>query len=175
MSGPEVSDLDGLFPDAADLGGAERVPASELPEPYRALLDHPHHMTVTVEAHYGQPVEVEVLACRRDGDDYARKILLRLRDGSRVVQSGIVRIRLSECAPPVAAAILEGKTPLGRVLIEHDVLRSIHPTGFVRLETPPSLAAWFGLSAPATVYGRLGVILCDGRPAIEVLEILAPV
>jgi hypothetical protein len=31
------------------------------------------------------------------------------------------------------------------------------------------------LTRPETCYGRLGVIFCDDRPAIAVMEILAPV
>src|SRR5204863_10129261 len=35
--------------------------ASALPEPYRGLLAHTEHMTVTMEAFYGAPVAVRVL------------------------------------------------------------------------------------------------------------------
>ena len=33
---------------------------------------------------------------------------------------------------------------------------------------------WFGLKEPATLYGRLAIIHCDGKPAVELLEIVAP-
>jgi hypothetical protein len=75
----------------------------------------------------------------------------------------------------VRDAILEEKTPLGRVLIDNNVLRRIEPTAFLQITPGPKLADWFGLSRPETCYGRLGVIFCDDRPAIAVLEILAPV
>jgi hypothetical protein len=32
-----------------------------------------------------------------------------------------------------------------------------------------------GLSEPATMYGRTGVIFCNDQPAIAVLELLAPI
>ena len=151
------------------------VPPDEVPEPYRRLLVHHHHMTVTVEAFYGRPVDVRILASRRGGNSYNREILLELHGTGQVVQFGAVRIDLSCCAGPVADAILEGKTPLGRVLIEHNVLRRIEPTAFLQIEPGPKLVEWFGLPRARLTYGRMGVIFCDDRPAIAVLEILAPV
>ena len=54
-------------------------------------------MTVTVEEFYGSPVDVRVLECRRDGNEYARKILLTAHATGQVVQFGLVRINLGVC------------------------------------------------------------------------------
>lgn len=170
-----LDDLYSLFPDRADEPTVEPIPPAELPEPYRRLLDHTHHMTVTVEQFYGRPVDVTVLDVWNRGDDYARKILLTLRPDGRVVQFGIVRIDLRVLTPPVRRQIEEQKTPLGRVLIQNDVLRTVRPTGFFRVTPSPAMTAWFGLTEPATTYGRIGVITADGKPAVRVAEILAPV
>ena len=153
---------------------AAMVPATAIPEPYYGLLAHTDHMTVTVEAFYGQPVDVRVLAAGRDADFYHRRIVLELQRTRRVVQYGAVRLDLRCCTPAVRTAILEQKTPLGRVLIENDVLRRIEPTAFLRVESGPTLAADLGLPGPTTLYGRTGVIFFGDRPAIAVLEILAP-
>jgi hypothetical protein len=69
---------------------------------------------------------------------------------------------------------VEGKTPVGRILIQHNVLRRIEPTAFLRIRGGPAQMAWFGLSEPHTLYGRLAFIHCDGKPAVELLEIVAP-
>jgi hypothetical protein len=172
---PTFDHLYRLFPDSPDRPAAEAVPAGDVPEPYYRLLVHSHHMTVTVEDFYGGPVDVRVLARRRDGDEYARKILLALREGGSVVQFGLVRIDLGVCPPPVRDAIVDGKTPLGRVLIEHDMLRRIEPVGYLRVRLSAGMADWFGAAGGAETYGRLGVIYTGERPAVEVLEILAPV
>jgi hypothetical protein len=37
------------------------------------------------------------------------------------------------------------------------------------------MAEWFGAALGTETYGRLGVIYTGDRPAVEVLEILAPV
>jgi hypothetical protein len=151
------------------------VPPSWAPEPYRRLLVHHHHMTVTVEEFFKQSVEIERIDSHRIGDTYGRETLLKLANSKQVVQFGAVRIDLSCCAAPVRDAILAEKIPLGRVLIEHNVLRRIEPTAFLQITPGPKLAGWFGLARPETCYGRMGVIFCDDRPAIAVLEILAPI
>jgi hypothetical protein len=172
--GPDLPSLFALFPDVGDVPAFETVSASAVPPPYRNLLVHTHHMTVTVEAHHGGPVDVRVLDRVHDGDTYARKILLVLRSTGQVVQFGIVRIRLECCSEAVRKAILAENTPLGRVLIAHDVLRRIELTAFLRVPPGPALDAWFGPDAGGPTYGRLGFIHCDGLPAVELLEIVAP-
>jgi len=149
--------------------------ASALPEPYRALLAHTHHMTVTMEALYGSPVDVLVLNADRLGDFYHRRIVLTLQSTGRIVQYGLVRIDLSLCSLPVRSAILSQNTPLGRILIEHNVLRRIEPTAFLRVDPGPTLTQALRMAKPILLYGRTGVIFCDDRPAIAVLEVPAPV
>jgi chorismate-pyruvate lyase len=173
-AGPEIEFLLGLFSSADDFAGYEFVSAAEVPPPYHGLLVHEHHMTVTVEAHHGDRVDVRILDRRHTGDDYARKILLALHTSGRVVQYGIVRIDFRFCAPEVRDEILAGQTPLGRILIEHDVLRRIEPTAFLRMVPGPALMKWFGLRRPLPTYGRLAYIHCNEQPAIELLEVVAP-
>jgi hypothetical protein len=119
-------------------------------------------------------VDVLILARRQEGDSYARKILLALQKTAQIVQFGIVRIDLGLCSPAVCEAIVAGKTPVGRVLIENNVLRRIEPTAFLRIAGKAPQMRWFGLTEPRTLYGRLAIIHCDGRPAVELLEIVAP-
>jgi hypothetical protein len=172
--GPDLRTLWSLFPPADDMPEYEFVAADEVPRPYHELLVHEHHMTVTVERHHGGLVDVRVLARRQDDDAYARKILLALQGSGRVVQFGIMRVHLRHCSPEVCQEIVAGQTPLGRILIEHDVLRRIEPTAFLRVIPGPAMMEWFGLDEPRLTYGRLAFIHCDGVPAIELLEIVAP-
>jgi len=172
---PTADGLYSLFPEGRDRPALTPVTPEEMPEPYRKLLVHTHHMTVTVEGFYGQSVNVTVLDSVRAGDTYGRKILLSLKESGEVVQFGIIEVDLAALTPPVRDEILAGQTPLGRVLIQNNVLRSIQPVGFFRVELDAAMGEWFGLCEPQTTYGRLGVIFTGDRPAIEVLEILAPV
>lgn len=173
-AGPQLEELYRLFNPQAPVPDHEVIAPTALPEPYRHLLVHPHHMTVTVEEYYHGPVSVRVLQRLQIGDIYARKIVLE-HPSAGVVLFGVVRIHLHFCSEPVRAAILAEQTPLGRILIDHDVLRVIEPTAYLKLTTGPMLTQWFGLSQPTTTFGRLAYIHCDGLPAIELLEILAPV
>jgi chorismate-pyruvate lyase len=132
-------------------------------------------MTVTVEEFYGSPVGVRILDLCMTDEWYARKILLITERDDRVVQFGMVRIQLRFLKPPVRAAVLSGDTPLGRVLIQHDVLRRVEPSGFLRVSPCDATRAWFGPAGDTTTFGRTGTIFCDGQPAIDVVEVLAPV
>lgn len=165
-----------LFPSAEHRPRMELVAACEVPPPYRNLLVHTHHMTVTLEAFHQGPVNLQVLASMQSDDWYARRILLRRHIDGEVVQFGIARIRLSYCLPKVREEILAAQTPLGRVLIEQDVLRHVVPVAFLRVMPGPAVADWFGSHRGLFVtYGRLGAIHLDEKPAVEVLEIVAPI
>ena len=90
--GPDLPSLYALFPPVAgeQLPEFELVRADEVPPPYHDLLVHDQHMTVTVEKHHGDAVDVRILARQHTGDSYARKILLTLHGNKKVVQFGIM-------------------------------------------------------------------------------------
>ncbi len=172
--GLSVEELFAPFGPADDLPEYAFVLPDAVPPPYHDLLVHRHHMTVTVESHHGDLVDVRILARKLEGDSYTRKIVLALQGTGRVVQFGIARVHLNYCSAPVREAIVAGRTPLGRILIQHNVLRVVEPTAFLRIQAGPAVATWFGLAEARPTYGRLAVIYCDGQEAIEVLEIVAP-
>lgn len=170
-----LESLSAALPDGRFAMTAEPVPAGDVPQPYRQLLDHTQHMTVTVEGYYNDAVDVEVHEVAQRGQEYARKITLRLRAGRKVVQYGVIAVNLDALDSSVAADIVAGKTPLGRVLIDHDVLRVVEPVQFFRVGLPADLAEAMGVPAGSVTYGRLGTISADGHPAIRVAEILSPI
>jgi chorismate-pyruvate lyase len=172
---PDTRGLFALFPAFEFLASSQPVPADQVPPPYHGLLVHEHHMTVTVEAFFGDAVDVKVLEERRGAQAYARKILLVTQKEHQVVQFGLVRIHLQYCSPEVCSEILARRTPLGRILIQHNVLRRIEPTAFLRIVPGHAMMEWFSLTEPRPTYGRQAIIHCDGKPAIELLEIVAPV
>jgi chorismate-pyruvate lyase len=173
---PRLETLFAYFQAADDLPtDYDYVPGSAVPRPYHGLLVHEHHMTVTVEKFHQSPVDVQILARSHQGDSYARKIVLTLQSTGRIVMFGIVHMDLSVCSAPVRDGIVAGNTPLGRVLSQHDVLRRIETMAFLRITPTPAQLPWFGLTKPVpSVYGRLALIHCNGRPAVELLEVVAP-
>lgn len=146
--------------------------AADVPAPFDRLLVHNEHMTTRLTAFHGEPVALEVLEDRHVGDTYQRKILLTVGQG-HVVEVGVVRIHLNFTSDEVRNEILSKKTPLGDILIQHNVLRRIEPKWFFRFEGPAALTAAFDREVDGPLYGRVGVIHCDGEPAIELLEVVA--
>jgi chorismate-pyruvate lyase len=159
---------------ASELGSFTKCSVEEVPEPYRGLLDHTNHMTVTVESFHQDSVDVEVLRSSVDREQYCREILLRTHSSSMVVQYGIVRLGLRFLPELPRAEILEQKKPLGRVLIEHDVLRKIELFELLKIECGSALAEFFSVPVGSIVYGRTAILHCNNEPAIELLEIVRP-
>lgn len=171
----ELTRLTSLFPNEEPLiERAEHIPATLTPEPYKQMLVHDQHMTVTMEAYYRSPVSVEVLARISEGDVYSRKILLHKTADGKVVQFGIVRFDLSYVTPAVRNEILKGETPLGRILINHNVLRHIDLGAILRITPGPQLQRIFGCGPTKIIYGRMATIFCNQQPAVDLLEIPAP-
>ena len=154
----------------------ECTSAVDLPAPYDELLNHHAHMTVTVESHHGEKVDVVVHRHHRhrdvDGDWYVREITLKTQSTGKVVQYGIVRLNIATLDPEVWQQIESRQTPLGRVLIDHNVLREVQLCELWRFVAGPALAKFLDAEVGDTVYGRTALIYCDGEPAIELLEIV---
>ena len=170
----ELTRLTALFPDSARLiKTVEHTPASTTPEPYRSLLVHDHHMTVTMEQHHGCSVNVSVLAADHSPPIYARKIILTRSDDGRPVQFGIVRFNFEYVTPQVRDEILSGQIPLGRVLINHNVLRHIDLGAILKIQAGAELAELLEMPVEGVTYGRLATIFCNKRPAVDLLEVSA--
>ncbi len=171
----ELNALTGLFADSESLiGMAEHVTAPLMPDSYRSMLAHDHHMTVTMEKHYDSPVEVKIIEQVDRGDLYCRKIVLLKAGTDRVVQFGIVRFNFEYVTEAVRSEIIAGETPLGRVLINHNVLRHIDLGALLRVTAGEELAGLLQMPVGAETYGRLATIFCNQRPAVDLLEIPAP-
>jgi len=152
---------------------AEHVPRTGTPEPYRSLLVHNHHMTVTMEQYHGCSVDVRVIDKRLENDLYCRKITLVKQGTDRVVQFGIVRFNFHYVTQDVREEILRGDIPLGRILIDYNVLREVELAAIVKLTAGPGLARCLQMPEGSTTYGRLATIFCNHQPAVDLLEVSA--
>lgn len=171
----ELKALVDLFPDEQPLvAKAEHCPASLTPEPYKKMLVHEHHMTVTMEEYHNSPVEVRVIERKELDGLYCRKIVLVKEGTDDVVQFGIVRFNFEYVTPQVRDEIISEEIPLGRVLINHNVLRHIDLGAILRFEAGPGLANYLQMDEGGETYGRLATIFCNHQPAVDLLEISRP-
>lgn len=170
----DLQSLLDLFPGGNLIDKAEHVPAATTPEPYRSLLAHDYHMTLAMESFHHTTVDVRVLASRRDDRIYSRKIILLKQGTEEVVQFGIVRFNFDYVTAEVSQAILSEKIPLGRILIEHNVLRHIDLGALLKIHPGPELCDLFACSPNDETYGRLATIFCNHRPAVDLLEVSVP-
>ena len=170
----ELEELVGLFPEPTDRPlylKAEHVAKEATPEPYRQMLVHEHHMTISMESYHDCSVDVKVLASRFENGLYLRKIILLKSGTEEVVQFGYVRFNLDFVTPQVRQEILEEKIPLGRVLIQHNVFRHVDLGAILRFTAGPTMAEYLQMNVGQVTYGRLATIFCNGSPAIDLLEV----
>jgi chorismate-pyruvate lyase len=105
---------------------------------------------------------------------YARKILLRRQSDGRVVQFGIMRVDFRFLGDVVRREIESQSTPLGRILIRHNVLREVELFKLWRVAPGEDLCRSFQCAVDEPTYGRTALIHCNRQPAIELLEIVTP-
>ena len=171
----ELNALTDFFPNEQPLiERAEHVASSLTPEPYKKMLVHDQHMTVTMEAYYKSQVDVKILDRKLDGEIYSRKILLLKAGTDKVVQFGIVRFNFRYVTQEVRDEIVKGETPLGRILINHNILRHIDLGAVLKLTAGSALAEHLQMEPGGITYGRLATIFCNHQPAVDLLEVPAP-
>ncbi len=173
----------GLFDDV------EHIPSASTPEPYRQLLVHDHHMTLAMEHFHGHAVKVHVVDRHTEETGYYRTSVLTVPDsvpgrttgtpgskypGERALQFGAIRFNFNFVTEDVKNEIVAERIPLGQVLIDHNVLRQIDLGAILKLKIGPTLADIFGCQRGEETYGRLATIFCNRRPAVDLLEVSAP-
>ena len=113
-----------------------------------------------------------VLDSRKSETHYWRKIVLKRREDGAAVLFGIVRLARALLAEEIRSKIESEQAPLGRVLIDANVMRNVRLLSLWRVIPNPELCDIFGLSSPRPCYGRTALIYCDNALAIELLEVI---
>jgi chorismate-pyruvate lyase len=172
---PAIEDLVALFfDDPQQLGEVNECEAEQMPWRYADLLAHEGHMTETVEKLFDGPVDVRVIDRRFDQPYYAREITLHRQEDGQIVQYGIVRLDVTFLDDEVCEEILAETSPLGRVLIQHNVMREVQLSALWEIHIGTRLAELFHSPPGTKTFGRTAMIYLDGEPVIELLEIIVP-
>jgi chorismate-pyruvate lyase len=129
-------------------------------------------MTTTLSESYGEPVSLEVLNYKRDGQTYRRKIILTVDRGRKIVEVGVVRLNLEYVSGEVCDAIVARQTPLGEIFGQHQLMTHVEVKGFVLFPSATPIVECFS-SLEGDAFGRIGLIYCDGKPVVELLEVVA--
>ena len=172
---PDLLDLLATFGDQSQAPLFSPVAAHDMPSPYRELLAHDGHMTVTVESFFGAPAVLGVHATQLDEHRYARKITLHARPEGPALLSGIMRIHLNACTAPVRADVLAGELPLGRILIAHNVMRTLRSGPYYRVRADAEPLLGLRLAVPPVAYARIAAMHTPSGRAVELLEIMTSI
>ena len=132
-------------------------------------------MTVALEEHHGCDLAVHVLQSAASESHYARHVLLKCGGCKRVVQYGICRLNMTFLEKDVQAELRSEQIPLGRVLINHGVLRQVRLLSLWRIEPSQTLRELLQLPDSDVCFGRTALIYCNEVPAVELLEIVTSV
>jgi chorismate-pyruvate lyase len=162
-----------FYNDLSELGQFVPIAPDDLSHDYRTLLAHNDHMTVTLESFHNTRVDVSVLTEWRDESSYARNSLLARRRDGAILQFGIVRLWLGDLPASTREEITTERRPLGRVLIEHNVLREVELITLWQITPGPALKLHMRLTNDTPIFGRSAQILVDERPTVQLLEIVA--
>jgi chorismate-pyruvate lyase len=157
------------------LPAIEQIPGDAVPEPFRSLLVHHNDMTPTLEAFYQSDIHLEIVRRERRGEFYFREVVLRLNTTEQPAEFGANKVYIGRFPDEARELVLQEEVPLGRILRDCGIKHHTEAKAFLRVQSDELISDKFGLTAPASLYGRKAVI-CDlqGRPLSEIVEILPP-
>ena len=162
----------GMWFSNEDVGcGVAEIAVDALPHWANRLLVHDDHMTTRLQDFHGGPIELIVLDETQQADEYRRLILLKTASTGAVVELGMCRIDFRFTPAAVREEVLDRRAPLGDILIRHNVLRRVEPRSFWKFPVHTPLLR-HTKSNWREAFGRVGVIHCNGSPAIDLLEIV---
>jgi hypothetical protein len=153
----------------------KRVPAEQVPEPYRSLLVHQSDMTSTLENFHGERIHLRVVGRDRRNGYYFREVVLQLEGSEKPVEFGAIKINLHLFAAGAQERILEERYPLGRILKDCGMAFNSRPQGFLRVASDSLINGLLNLTRPQLLYGRRNTLFdTEGRHLAEIVEILPP-
>ena len=147
----------------------------EMPEPYKRLLIHCHDMTSTLEAHYGNPMRIEVLSREVVNGAYLREVVLKPEASVQPVEYGVIHIHLDRLPASARRRVLEEERPLGNILHTEAVPYLSWPQSFFWIGPDTHMERVLCLPQPRVLYGRRNLLVDGNRHLLaEVIEVLAP-
>ncbi len=149
-----------------------RLDWRDVPERYRALLNHHESMTVVLERYYCDRLFVRPLwTCSHNGT-YARHVMLIREHGGQPVEMGAINLEVGALSADVREAITSEQLPLGRILTAAYSSYETRPLLFFSITPDPAMMSWFGMSVSSELYGRYAALIVGGVRIGAVVEVL---
>ena len=175
-------EIDLLFPldqfyqnDGLPLPAVSQVPGIDVPQPYRDLLVGDHDMTPTLEAFYGDQIEIRAIERKVEADSMARITVLLLEGSGKPVEFGAIIIHLEHFPPEARQRVLECHIPLGTILAKYHVNHRSCPRAFIQIASDSMMEEALQLDGPRLLYGRRNVLLTPKNEILaDIIEVLPP-
>ncbi len=152
------------------------LPPEQVPGSYHSLLVHKSGMTATLEAHWRQPLAVDLIADDLLVDDRSlcRFVALYTEGGDcRVVELAAIRIVLDAFPALLRVGFIEAVRPFGEILAGAGIAFRARPSGFFCLQADEFIARKAGIAVGATLYGRANELRGEGDVLLcETVEML---
>ena len=151
------------------------IEPAEMPDPYRRLLVHERDMTPTLEAAWGQDIQLRVLKYRLRNNVVSRQVVLMLAHDQTAVEMGAIKIYVDRFPKAARQLILERRKPLGTILRVHRIPHRSRPAGFFELIPDTIINEALRAGGTTPLFGRQnGILDFTGQVLAEALEILPP-
>lgn len=149
------------------------INGEEVPYPYRSLLVHTNDMTPTLAAFHHSRLYLEVHDHECSESFVMRLVTLHAAASDAAVEYGAIAIQLSGLPLAAAAAVVEGKKPLGAILGEYQVAHRGSPVAYFSVPADARIAKALGQAVGERLYGRCNQLVdADGIVFADIVEIL---
>ncbi|WP_158044053.1 hypothetical protein [Skermanella pratensis] len=153
----------------------ELVPASALPDRFRALLDHGQSMTAVLADHWRAEIFADV-ACHDLAAGTAalvRRVVLMTEPGRLPVEIAEIRVEPGAFDEALLRRLAGTSVPFGRSLQREGIAFATEPVAFFRVVAAGVLAVAGQVEEGTVLFGRRARLLGrDGRLLAETVEIL---
>lgn len=153
----------------------ELVPASALPDPFRALLDHGKSMTAVLADRWQAEIVAEVVSHDLAGGTAAlvRRVVLMTQPGRLPVEIAEIRVRPGAFDDALLRRLAGTSVPFGWSLQREGIAFATEPVAFFRVPAAGVLAMAGRVEEGTVLFGRRARLLGPGgRLLAETIEIL---
>lgn len=135
------------------------VEPADIPGDVEPFFDHDHSMTSRLQALFGKPINIQVVAVHHTETMYRRLVLLHAIDDPTPLLLGAIDVQLDRFESPVRLAIEQAAQPFGKILKDMTVIHGYQPYAFFSFRPGNEIASLLATDSGSLLYGRRKVVL----------------